>query len=285
MGSKENGKVVPCQSLCHLTPAESALSNKAEVAKRATFNTSITAILGDSVSVPTGPLPGQVEDPYDLEPYGDDEGDLFTMPEADFVDAASKAMLQQSFMDTLINIDVVLPKGEGDVLTKVMRRSVDLNGKVIGEFNENPLLNTFLYKCKFEDQTTKAYTANTIASNFFQESEADGFLSLFLYYIIDHKHSGKAILMEDKYCATKTGTRHMRQTTVGWKLLIQWNNGLHKWIALKILKESNPVQVVEYAIACDIADKPALAWWIPYTWCKCNVIVSTANSRLWKTSH
>ncbi len=158
---KENGKVVPCQSLHHLTKAESAPSNEVEVAKRATYNASITKILGNSVSIPIGPLPDpQVEDPYDLEPYGDDvESDSFLMPEADFVDAAGKPMLQQSFMDTLINIDVLLPKGEGDALAKVMQRSVDSNGKVIGEFNENPLLNTILYKCKFEDRTMKEYTA------------------------------------------------------------------------------------------------------------------------------
>ncbi len=119
---KENGKVVPCQSLQCFPPAESALSNKVEVAKFATLNASITAILGDSVSIPNGPLSDQVEDPYDLEPYGDDEDDSFLMPEADFVDAADKTILQQSFTDTLININVLLPKGEGDALTKVMRR-------------------------------------------------------------------------------------------------------------------------------------------------------------------
>jgi hypothetical protein len=131
---------------------------------------------------------------------------------------------------------LIFPICEGDALTKVMRRSVDSNGKVIGGFNENPPLNTILYKCEFADGTTKAYTANTIASNIFQESDADGFLSLFLYHIIDHKHSGKAVLMEDKYFVTKTGTKCMCQTTVGWKLLVQWNNGLHQWITLKILK-------------------------------------------------
>jgi hypothetical protein len=144
---KENGKVVPGQSLHRLTNAESAPSNEVEVAKHATYNASITRILGDSVSVPIGPLPDpQVEDPYNLEPYGDDvDGNSFLMPEADFVDAAGKPMLQQSFTDTLINIDVLLPEGGGDALAKVMQRSVDSNGKAIGEFNENPLLNTILY--------------------------------------------------------------------------------------------------------------------------------------------
>ena len=95
------------------------------------------------------------------------------MPEADFVNAAGKPMLQQSFTDTLINVDVLLPKGDGDALAKVMRRSVDANGKVIGIFNENPLLNTILYECEFEDGLMKEYTANMIASNIYEESNAD----------------------------------------------------------------------------------------------------------------
>jgi hypothetical protein len=184
----------------------------------------IAQILGDSVSAPIGPLPDpQVGDPYNLELYGDDvEGDSFLMPEADFVDAAGKPMLQQSFTATLINIDVLLPKRESDALAKVVQHSVDSHGKVIGEFNENPLLNTILYKCKFEDGTRKEYTVNMIASIIFQESDADGYSSLFLYHIIDHKRSGNAISMEDKFFVTKSGTKRMRQTTVGWKLLAQW---------------------------------------------------------------
>jgi hypothetical protein len=56
-----------------------------------------------------------------LETYGDDvEGNSFLMPEADFVGNVGKPMLQQSLMDTLINIDVLLPKGESDALAKVM---------------------------------------------------------------------------------------------------------------------------------------------------------------------
>jgi hypothetical protein len=202
------------------------------------------------------------------------------MPEDDFVDAAGKPMLQQSFTGTLINIDVFLLKGEGNALTKVMRRSVDSNGKVIGKFNENLLLNTILYKCKFEDGTTKEYTANMIASNIFQESDADGYSSLFLYHIINHKHSGDATSVEDKFFVTKSGTKRMHQTSVGWKLLVQWNDGLRQWIALKILKESNPVQVMEYTIACGISDEPAFAWWVPYMLRKRDVIALVVNSRL-----
>jgi hypothetical protein len=75
------------------------------------------------------------------------------------------------------------------------------------------------------------------------ESDADGFSSSLLYHIVDHKCSGEAIRMADKYITTKTGTNRMGQTTVGWKFLVEWANSSWQWIDLKILKESNPVQV------------------------------------------
>ena len=76
----------------------------------------------------------------------------------------------------------------------------------------------------------------------------------------------------------------MRQTTQGWKFLVQWTNGTRHWIDLKILKESNPVQVAEYVTAHDIAEEPAFAWWVPYVLRKHDVIVSAVNSRIQKTS-
>ncbi len=78
------------------------------------------------------------------------------------------------------------------------------------------------------------------------ESDADGYSSSLLYKIVDHKSSGEATKMANKYLLTKTGTKRMRQTTQGWKFLVQWANGTRQWIYLKILKESNPVQVAEY---------------------------------------
>jgi hypothetical protein len=142
-----------------------------------------------------------------------------------------------------------------------------------------------MYECKFGDGTTKAYAANTIASNICQESNADGHSSLLLYHIIDHKRSGDAISMEDKYYKTASGTKRMRQTTKGWKLLVQWHDTSRQWIDLKILKESNPVQVAEYATSCNIHEHPAFAWWVPYVLQKCDVIVSAVNLRVRKCSH
>ena len=91
--------------------------------------------------------------------------------------------------------------------------------------------------------------------------------------------------MADEYFNTRTETKRMRQTTQGWKFLVQWANGTRQWIDLKILKESNPVQVAEYVTARDIAEEPAFAWWVPYVLRKRDVIVSAVNTRVRKSSH
>jgi hypothetical protein len=187
--------------------------------------------------------------------------------------------------DTLINAEVLLPLEDSQAIARVVRQMVDSEGKLIGENNDNPLLNTLVYECKFNDGTTREYAANTIASNIFMESIADGFSSSFLYHIVDHKSSGEAIKMADKYITTKSGTRRLRQITVGWKFLVEWANSSRQWIDLKLLKESNPVQVVEYATACNIADEPAFARWVPCVLRKWDVIVSAINSRVKQTSH
>ncbi len=68
-------------------------------------------------------------------------------PEADFVDAAGKPVLQQSFTDMLINAEVLLPHDESTALATVLRRTVDENGCMIGTYNDNPLLNMMVYGC------------------------------------------------------------------------------------------------------------------------------------------
>ncbi len=44
-------------------------------------------------------------------------------------------------------------------------------------------------------------------------------------------------------------------------LLIQWKDGASSWKLLKDLKESNPVQVAEYAVANKVAEESVFVWW------------------------
>jgi hypothetical protein len=282
---KDNGKIVPLRTLCRLSPAELSLTNETEAEKRLHFTTPICGILGDSILLPAAPPPNPMDEYWELEPYGDEVESPLAFLEADLTDAAGKPFIAHLLTDTLINAEVLLPLEDSQAIARVVKRMVDSEGKLIGEHSDNPLLNTLVYECKLDDGTTKEYAANTITLNIFLESNADGFSSYFLYHIIDHKSSGEAIKMVDKYITTKSGTQCLCQTTVGWKFLVGWANSLRQWIDLKLLTESNPVQVAEYATAHNIAEEPAFAWWVPYVLRKQDVIVSAINSRVKRTSH
>ena len=76
----------------------------------------------------------------------------------------------------------------------------------------------------------------------------------------------------------------MRKTTVGRKFNIKWRDGTTKWVSLKDLKESNPIEVAEYVTARNIQEEHALAWWVPYTLRKRDSIIASVNSRIRKLS-
>ncbi len=287
---KENGQVLPRRTLRRLSPAELAPTNEVKVEKQALFNTSIRGRLGASIKIPNNiPLDNDATEAFDelwdLKPYKDDHDTKFQILDADLKDAAGKPFDNKLLADTLINAEVLLPNEDSQAIARVVRWATNENGCLIRTFHKNPLLNTLLYECEFNDGTTREYAANTIASNIFMKLDADGFSSFLLYHIVDHKCSGEATTMANKYVVTKTGTKWMCQTTVGWKFLVEWANGSQQWIERKILKESNPVQVAEYAMACSIGEEPAFAWWVPYVLCKWGVIVSAVNSWVCKTSH
>ncbi|KAG7345432.1 hypothetical protein IV203_032963 [Nitzschia inconspicua] len=54
------------------------------------------------------------------------------------------------------------------------------------------------------------------------------------------------------------------------------------WESLSALKESNPVEVAEYAVAHNLTEELAFSWWVPYTLKKRDAIVLAVNNRYWK---
>jgi hypothetical protein len=103
--------------------------------------------------------------------------------------------------------------------------------------------------------------------------------------LIDHMQDGSAIAADDIYVTTKNGKKHMRRTTKGWKLCVLWKDGSTSWERLADLKESNPVECAEYAVANKLTTHPAFAWWAPFT-LKCrNRIIAAVNSRYIRKSH
>jgi len=147
--------MIPHRSIRRLTADERSDSNEVEAAKRVSFNAGITAKLGDSVKLPSTPLPDWVKPEWDSKPNGDDTTPEHKPFEADLIDAAGKPIFMHSLTDVLINAEVLLSKDYSTVLARVICRAVNSNGKVIGEWDSNTILNTLVYECEFNDGTIK----------------------------------------------------------------------------------------------------------------------------------
>ena len=102
--------------------------------------------------------------------------------------------------------------------------------------------------------------------------------------IVDYKKTEGAVSMADKFII-RNGRQHVRKTTKGWKLCIQWKDGSTSWENLTAMKESYPVEVAEYAVAQGIDHEPAFSWWVPYTLRKRNRIISAVKKRYHKRTH
>ena len=136
-----------------------------------------------------------------------------------------------------MNAEVLLPQGGEKRLAKVIKRSVDLDGKVIGNYNELLVLNTILYDVKFPDGSINPYSANLITENILMQADSYGLHHHLLEVILYHSKDKREIENKDKYFVTKHGRRSMHQTNFGCKFNVKWRDGTTTWVSLKDLKE------------------------------------------------
>ena len=144
-----------------------------EARKRLEFDAAIRIKLCDSFSLSNVAKCHKTESNAYQQHFPDDEYfdpligvqevQLPVITEADCVENKGQPIMQQSMTDMLINNEVLLPHGEELLIAKVLRRSVDKQGKVIGSPDENPILNTLIYDVEFPDGNIKKYPANVIA--------------------------------------------------------------------------------------------------------------------------
>ena len=66
---------------------------------------------------------------------------------------------------------------------------------------------------------------------------------------------------------------------------MRWKEGSSDCVSLKDVKESYPIEVMEYVISHKIQDQPAFAWWIPFVKSKRASIISKAATKYWDRTH
>ena len=90
----------------------------------------------------------------------------------------------------------------------------------------------------------------------YAQCDVDGNEYLLLYSIFDHFKDEKVITITDQQ--TSIWHRPLScKSTADWKICCQWEDSAN-------LKESCPVQTVEFAVAHGIDCKPAFNWWFKH---------------------
>jgi hypothetical protein len=189
--------------------------------------------------------------------------------------------------DEYISASILLPQGGEQKKATVMRRRINPEtGFPVGVHNSNPILDTREYEVQFPDGSTDTFTANLIAENLYAQVDDEGRSYQVMREIIDHRTNGHALSKDNGFTVSgRTGVRRPKITTRGWELCVEWKDGTSTWVPLKDLKESNPVEIAEYAIANQIAEEPAFAWWVRSVLRKRERIIAKVKTRYHCRTH
>ena len=266
---KPNGNTMIVSTYWALTPDDH--ENKETKEKMAEFTEAVHVSLG----------PAAIKADFEIE-----LNDFHTPTFDPYEDADTKPVItpdrnKHRDFDQYIGAEVLLPFNDQMLSGKVRERKRDAEGILKGTKNTNPLFDMSAYIIQFPDGGEAEYTANVIAENMCAQCNLEGDQYLLLKSIIDHKTDGHAVKKADAYISVKGHQSH-RKTTKGWHLCVEWKDGTTSWERLAELKESNPVEVAEYATAVGISDQPAFKWWVTHTLNKRNAIIAKVNSRYHK---
>ena len=76
------------------------------------------------------------------------------------------------------------------------------------------------------------------------------------------KDDSIAIGIEDGFRIQPNGHKVPVITTKGWDVKVRWKDKSTNWIPLAEIKEANPLEVAEAAIALKVDRQPAFNWWV-----------------------
>ena len=142
------------------------------------------------------------------------------------------------------------------------KRKRNPDGNLVGTSHWDPHSDTREYEIEFDDKTTSFLTTNAILENLWQQTDDDGRFSKVFKGISSHRKNDTAVEKTDGWYTTDNNIKKRKITTKGWEFLVDWSDGSQSWLPLYNIKQSNPIEAAEYAVAEGIQDEPAFAWWV-----------------------
>ena len=84
---------------------------------------------------------------------------------------------------------------------------------------------------------------------------------------------------------SRNGNMVPKEITQVWYLLVEWKDGSSRWIPLKDLKASNPVELAKYAAKNRLDVEPAFEWWVRDVLRRRSRIIAKVKAKYWRTTH
>ena len=75
-----------------------------------------------------------------------------------------------------------------------------------------------------------------------------------------------------------------KKTMRGWQIQVKWKDGTSEWLPLKCVKDHNPIELAEFAVAQKIQDEPAFVCWVCDTLQWQAWIISKLKPKYWCTT-
>lgn len=189
-------------------------------------------------------------------------------------------------IDKYLNVELILKAGTNNERQGwVIKHAKGSDGKSIGHAHKNPMFDTREYEVEFTNGMREKYQANVIAKNMFAQVDSEGHQYQILDEIVDHRSDTTIIPISEGMIQNANRTKKPKITMRGWQHLVRFKDGSLSWVKLKDIKELNPVEVVEYAVANRIAEEPAYKWWVLQVLWRRNCIILKVKGWYWHTTH
>ena len=138
---------------------------------------------------------------------------------------------------------------------------------------------------EFLDGHKASLAANAIAENLFAQVDNEGYRTVLMQEIVDHRVNGREVKKGDAFIISPNGGQRRKETTKGCDIIVQWKYGSTSWESLKDVKESYPVEIAEYSHQHKISYEPAFTLWVPHAIKKRERIIAKVKSKYWMKTH
>ena len=98
---------------------------------------------------------------------------------------------QQPAYDQINNSEALLQHYNDLQASKVIQISINTDGKVAEEYDENPMFNSMVYDVELPYGTIREYSVNFIAETLFIQVDGDGYTLTLMEGIINYNNVGR----------------------------------------------------------------------------------------------